>query len=83
MGFHVIKHYYVMSQFVEASTGVRDFLQFLRSEARLPADFAAALDAAIQVRQAASSWMWLDTCSSWAVATSACTASVRAISPAA
>lgn len=83
MGFHIIKHYYAMRQYVEASSGVRDFLQFLRSEARLPADFAAALDAAIEVGQAATSWLWHEASWGWAVATSASTASVRVTSPAA
>jgi hypothetical protein len=54
MGKFILKHYYVMRQFEEASGVVLDFLQFLRSEASLPADFRAELDAAIEVGDAAS-----------------------------
>lgn len=46
----VIRHYYRMRQYHEASGVVLSFLQFLRSEAPgLPADFAADLNAAIKV----------------------------------
>lgn len=46
----MIRHYYRMRQYHEASGVVLSFLQFLRSEAPgLPADFAADLNAAIKV----------------------------------
>lgn len=54
MGFHIIKHYYVMRQYKESSGVVLDFLQFLRSATSLPADFTAQLDAAIEVGRAST-----------------------------
>lgn len=53
MGRHIIRHYFVMRQYKEASELVLSFLQFLHSNASLPANFAAEVDAAIKVRQCA------------------------------
>lgn len=48
-GLHIIKHYYVMRQYKDASGVVLNFLKFLRSEGTLPSSFSKALDAAIEV----------------------------------
>jgi hypothetical protein len=53
MGRHIIRHYFVMRQYEEASELVLSFLQFLRSSASLPAKLAAEVDEAIKVRQCA------------------------------
>lgn len=52
--YHVIKHYFKMRQYNEATGVVRDFLKYLRSEGTLPAAASTQLDAAIQVRAAGS-----------------------------
>lgn len=49
MGVHIIKHYYVMRQYRDASTVVLGFLKYLKSEGTLPAKMAKELDAAIEV----------------------------------
>lgn len=49
MGYHIIKHYYVMKQYLEASNVVRAFLRFLGSETNLPDTFKAFIGEAIKV----------------------------------
>lgn len=52
MGFHIVKHYYVMRQYKEASGVVCSFLQFCKREGALPASLSKQLDVALEVRAA-------------------------------
>lgn len=48
-GLHIIKHYYRMRQYKEASTVTSNFLKYLKAEGSLPNSMTKELDAAIQV----------------------------------
>jgi hypothetical protein len=54
-GLHIIKHYYVMRQYKDASGIVLGFLKFMKAEGTLPSSMSKDLDTAIQVRSSSSS----------------------------
>ncbi|KAF6255483.1 hypothetical protein COO60DRAFT_1535092 [Scenedesmus sp. NREL 46B-D3] len=47
-GLHIIKHYYVMRQYKDASGVVLGFLKFMKAEGTLPSSMSKDLDTAIQ-----------------------------------
>jgi hypothetical protein len=54
-GLHIIKHYYVMRQYKDASGIVLGFLKFMKAEGTLPSSMSKDLDTAIQVCSRSSS----------------------------
>eukprot|EP00775_Hariotina_reticulata_P007001 gene7001-7215_t len=48
MGFHIIKHYYIMRQYKEASEVVLAFLKFIKTDTTLPPAMRNDLDAALE-----------------------------------
>lgn len=48
-GLHIIKHYYVMRQYKDASGTVLGFLKFMKAEGTLPSSMSKDLDTAIQI----------------------------------
>jgi hypothetical protein len=49
MGFHIIRHYFTMRQYKEASEVVLNFLKFLIEDSALPLAFRKELESALQV----------------------------------
>eukprot|EP00879_Flechtneria_rotunda_P001274 GHRR01001422.1.p1 GENE.GHRR01001422.1~~GHRR01001422.1.p1 ORF type:complete len:307 (+),score=90.27 GHRR01001422.1:1674-2594(+) len=50
-GVHIIKHYYIMRQYNDASHVVLEFLRFLRTEGTLPASLSKELDESVDIAQ--------------------------------